>query len=244
VREIVERAREEIDYYHRRLPEFDAAVALSDHIAAGMMVSRGKLIISNHLKIYPENIAPLLHHEIGTHLLTYYNGRCQPLRQLYAGLAGYDELQEGLAVLAEYLCGGLSVARLRTFAGRVIAVSSMASGESFLDTYQELREEFHFSARRSFLTSLRAHRGGGLTKDIIYLRGVRDLLKYLARGHDLEPFYVGKFSLSHLPFIQELRRRGIVRPPSLLPRFWDDVQARDRLETCRGLTVLQLIEHA
>jgi uncharacterized protein (TIGR02421 family) len=244
VREVVDRAREEIDYYHQRLPAFNATVELCDHIAAGMMVSRGKLLVSNHLKLGAENIVALLHHEIGTHLLTYYNGRCQPLRQLYAGLAGYDELQEGLAVLAEYHCGGLSVARLRTFAGRVIAVASMASGRSFLETWQQLCDEFHFSARQSFVTSLRAHRGGGLTKDIIYLRGLRDLLEYLAGGHDLEPLYVGKISLAHLPYVQELRRRGIIQPPALLPRFWDDVKHRQRLEACRGITVLQLIEHA
>lgn len=244
VREVVDRARQEIDYYHRRLPAFNASVELCDHIAAGMMVSRGKLLVSNHLKLGSENVVPLLHHEIGTHLLTYYNGRCQPLRQLYTGLAGYDELQEGLAVLAEYLGGRLSVARIRTFAGRVIAVATMASGKSFLETYQQLCDEFHFSARQSFVTSLRAHRGGGLTKDIIYLRGLRDLLKYLEGGHDLEPLYVGKISLTHLPYVQELRRRGIIQPPSVLPRFWDDVKLRERLESCRGITVLQLCEQA
>jgi uncharacterized protein (TIGR02421 family) len=241
---VVDRAREEIDYYRQRLPAFTASVELSDRIAAGMMVSRGKLLVSTTLKLAPESIAPLLHHEIGTHLLTYYNGRCQPLKQLSTGLAGYDELQEGLAVIAEHLGGGLSVSRIRTFAGRVIAVASMASGKSFMETYQQLHEEFHFSARQSFVTTLRAHRGGGLTKDLIYLRGLRDLLRYLEGGHDLEPLYVGKISLVHLPFVQELRLRGIIRPPSLLPRFWDDGSFRERLDACRGMTVLQLIQDA
>jgi uncharacterized protein (TIGR02421 family) len=244
VQEVIERARQEIGYYHQQLPMFAASVELCNSIAAGMMVSRGTLLISNQLKLVPESIGPLLHHEIGTHLLTYYNGRCQPLRQLSTGLAGYDELQEGLAVLAEYLGGGLSIARLRTFAGRVVAVAATASGRSYLETYQQLHDEFHFSARQSFVTALRAHRGGGLTKDIIYLRGLRDLLQYLGGGHDLEPLYVGKISLAHLPFVQELRRRGIIQAPSLLPRFWDDISVRQRLESCRGKTVLQLIEQA
>ena len=60
-----------------------------------------------------------LQHEVGTHLVTYYNGLEQPLRLLHVGLAGYDETQEGLAVLAEYLVGGLSRSRLRTLAERV-----------------------------------------------------------------------------------------------------------------------------
>ena len=36
------------------------------------------------------------------------HGRSQPFQQLYVGLAGYEALQEGLAVLSEYLVGGLS----------------------------------------------------------------------------------------------------------------------------------------
>ncbi len=37
------------------------------------------------------------------------------------GLAGYEETQEGLAVLAEFLVGGLSPHRLRQLAVRVVA---------------------------------------------------------------------------------------------------------------------------
>ena len=49
------------------------------------------------------------------------------------------------------------------------------------------------------MTALRVYRGGGLTKDAIYLRGLRDLLAYLSAGHDLEPLYVGKIALEHVP---------------------------------------------
>jgi uncharacterized protein (TIGR02421 family) len=241
-REFIDLARDEIDFYHQKMPEFSASVELCDNIAAGIMVSRGKLLVSSSLTIRPDRVEPLLHHEIGTHLLTYFNGRCQPFRQLYAGLAAYEELQEGLAVLAEYLCGGLSASRLRILAGRVMAVASVAKGNTFLETFGQLRDEFGFRERQSYVTAMRAHRGGGLTKDIIYLRGLRDLLKYLAGGHDLEPLYVGRFGLAHLPYIQELRRRGIIRPPKLLPRFWNDSKLRERLEACRGRTVLELLE--
>lgn len=241
-REFIDLARDEIDFYHQQMPEFSASVELCDNIAAGIMVSRGKLLVSSALRLRPERVEPLLHHEIGTHLVTYFNGRCQPFRQLYAGLAGYEELQEGLAVLGEYLCGGLSVARLRILAGRVMAVASVAAGETFLATFRQLCDEFGFRARQAYVTAMRAHRGGGLTKDIIYLRGLRDLLGYLAGGHDLEPLYVGKIGLPHLPYIQELRRRSIIRPPKLLPRFWNDPKLRERLEACRGRTVLELLE--
>lgn len=235
-------AREHIDYYHQKLPDFQASVQVCDTIASALMVAQDRLFISERSAIRPQRLEPLLHHEVGTHLLTYFNGRQQPLRQLYAGFPGYEALQEGLAVLAEYLVGGLSVGRTRTLAGRVLAVRSMLRGGSFLDTFGLLHDEHHFGPRSAFMTALRVHRGGGLAKDAIYLRGLRDLLAYLRAGHDLEPLYVGKISLEHAPLVQELRRRGVVQPPALLPRFWDDGLHRTRLARCRELSLVELLE--
>lgn len=238
-----ELARKEIDRYHQRMSEFAATVEISAAIASGVMVSQDRLLISPDASIAECRVEALLHHEIGTHLLTYFNGRCQPLRQLYAGLSGYEELQEGLAVLAEYLVGGLTRTRLRTLAGRVLAVHWMVTGQKFAAVFRRLCEA-GFTHRQSFTTTLRVFRGGGLTKDLIYLRGLRDLLDYLAAGHDIEPLYVGKIGLPHVPYIQELRRRGFITAPRILPRFWDDTSARDRLEACRGKSVLGLLENA
>ncbi len=242
--DVLRQAREEIDYYHHRLSEFNGSVEVSEEIASGFLVSQDRLIVSSALQVSKRRVMPLLHHEIGTHLLTYFNGRCQPLRQLYAGLDGYEGLQEGLAVMAEYLTGGLTRNRLRTLAARVIAADSMIRGATFIDTFQRLHEQHHFSARRSFVTTLRVFRGGGLTKDIIYLRGLYELLEYLAAGHELEPLYVGKIAMHHLPAIQELRRRGIVHAPGVLPRFWKDTKVKERLESCRQLSVNDLLEHS
>lgn len=236
-------ARDEIDQYHQRMSEFTATVEVSAAIASGVMVSQDRLLISPDASIAECRVEALLHHEIGTHLLTYFNGRCQPLRQLYAGLSGYEELQEGLAVLAEYLVGGLTRTRLRTLASRVLAVHWMITGQKFAAVFTRLCDA-GFTQRQSFTTTLRVFRGGGLTKDLIYLRGLRDLLDYLAAGHDIEPLYVGKIGLPHVPYIQELRRRGIITAPRILPRFWDDTSARDRLEACRGKSVLGLLENA
>jgi uncharacterized protein (TIGR02421 family) len=235
-------AREQIDYYHQKLPDFQASVQVCDTIASALMVAQDRLFVSERSAIRPQRLEPLLHHEVGTHLLTYFNGRQQPLRQLYAGFPGYEALQEGLAVLAEYLVGGLSVGRTRTLAGRVLAVRSMLRGGSFLETFALLHDEHCFGPRSAFMTALRVHRGGGLAKDAIYLRGLRDLIVYLHAGHDLEPLYVGKISLEQVPLVQELRRRGVVQPPALLPRFWDDGLHRTRLARCRELSLVELLE--
>ncbi len=244
VREIVTGAKQEIDRYRERMSEFDAGVVVSDGIAAGLMVARDRLYVSEAARLRQERLEPLLHHEIGTHLLTYFNGCRQPFGLMAAGLAGYEPLQEGLAVLAEYLVGGLSAARLRNLAGRVLAVRAMADGASFVDTFHHLHAGRGFSARAAFTTVLRVYRGGGLTKDAIYLRGLQELLGYLHGDHDVEPLYVGKIGLHHVPYVRELRRRGVLRPPAVLPRFWDDPRLRDRLEACRRCGVLDLLETA
>jgi len=241
---VADAARREIEHYRIAMPDFDAAVEVRDDVAAGLMVVQDRLHISGTLILRRDRVAPLLHHEVGTHLLTYFNGRRQPFGLLSAGLAGYDPLQEGLAVLAEYLAGGLTATRLRTLAGRVLAVRARTDGVSFAEAFRLLRDGYGFPARSAFTTVLRAYRGGGLTKDAIYLRGFRDLLEYLRCGHDVEPLYVGKIGLHHVPYVRELRRRGVLGPPGALPRLWEDPDLRERLDACRRSGVLELAETA
>ncbi len=237
------RAEKEFEYYRAQSSDFAASTEVSSK-AAGIMVSRGKLLINKNLKTAPERVEPLLHHEIGTHLLTYYNGRAQPFRQLYSGLAGYDELQEGLAVLAEYLVGGLSRPRIRQLAARVVASRHLVDGASFVETFRELDHNHDFSQRTAFTITMRVYRGGGLTKDAVYLRGLRTILRYLGKGGDIDPLLVGKFAAEHVPIIKELQFRKVLRPPPLRPRYLDDPQAVQRLQKVRaGMTVVDLVKH-
>ena len=90
---------------------------------------------------------------------------------------------------------------------------------------------------------MRVFRGGGLTKDAVYLRGLIQVLDYLAQGGKLQPLLVGKIALSHVPIIQELQWRQVLKPAPLRPRFLDLPGAGERLAQVRaGLTILELIE--
>lgn len=162
----------ELEHYHKAWDEFDASVRINDDVLAGLMVSRGCLLVSAHSRIHSSRADALIQHEVGTHLLTYFNGKAQPLTQLRTGLAGYDEFQEGLAVVAEFLVGGLSPSRLRTLAARVIGADMVAKGATFIELYR-LMCRYGFSRRPAFNLTLRLLRGGGLTKDLVYLRGLR-----------------------------------------------------------------------
>jgi uncharacterized protein (TIGR02421 family) len=237
-----ERAREEIRKLKMRYSGLSSRVEIRRDIT-GLMVSRGNLLVSAGSRIPPSRVEALIQHEVGTHVLTYHNGRAQPLRHLYTGLAGYDALQEGLAVLAEYLVGGLSRPRLRLLAGRVVAVAGMVEGATFVETFRELSDTHGFARRTAFTVAVRTYRGGGLTKDAVYLRGLLEIMRYLRRGGELEPLFVGKIATQHIPLIRELRWRGVLEPPPLMPSYMNRPDTLRRLERLRSdASVLDLIK--
>ncbi len=229
---IVAAAKAQFRHYRELCPDFPSEVEISDNITAGLMVSKGKLLVTEDLRLRRDRLDALLHHEVGTHMLTFHNGGHQPLRQLQHGLAHYDELQEGLGVLAEYLAGNLSAGRLRILAARVIAVRMLTDGANFADVYHTLHSQHGFGGRAAFVIATRVFRGGGLTKDVVYLRGLRDLIRYLREGHDFEHLFIGKFSLSELPALRRLRAERHLVGPALLPSYLHNASAQQRLDDC------------
>ena len=77
---------------------------------------------------------------------------------------------------------------------------------------------------------MRIYRGGGLTKDAVYLRGLLQILKYLREGGELEPLFVGKIASAHLPLLAELSLRQIIKPPALRPRYLENPKALKKIE--------------
>jgi len=229
-------AEAEFDIYRQTCPEFKARTQVTSEVS-GLIVSRGKLMINSDLSLPPSRVEALMAHEVGTHLLTYYNGRMQPFQQLYSGLAGYEELQEGLAVLSEYLVGGLNRSRMRQLAARVVAVRMLTDGASFVDTFRTLDRDYKFSQRTAYNITMRVYRGGGLTKDAVYLRGLVAILRYVQNGGDLKPLLVGKMAVEHIPIIKELQYRKVLKPAPIMPRYLQDEVAIRRLNELRGANV-------
>ena len=240
-KEFASRAQEEIAFLREQHPELSARVELRSDVA-GLMVSHGNLLVSTRSRIPASRVEALIQHEVGTHILTYHNGRAQKLRQLSVGLASHEALQEGLAVLAEYLVGGLSRPRMRLLAARVVAARTMLEGASFVDTFRELDHRYDFSRESAFTVTMRIYRSGGLTKDAVYLRGLKQILEYVGRGGAPEPLFVGKIAAKHIPIIQELQWRKVLREPPLAPGYLRDPAALARLERLRqGITVTELV---
>ena len=238
--ELAGMANVELDHYRRVFPELTTVVHVSE-LVAGVMVENGDLFISTETSISADRVEQLLHQEIGVHVLTYVNGSVQPIRMLSLGLDGYEETQEALGVLGEYLGGGLRPKRLRAFALRVMAAQSVSHGDSFAETYRLLMS-LRAGRNRAFNTTMRAHRSGGMTKDALYLGGIVRLLTFIREGGDLDSLLVGKISLVDEPLINDLLDRKVLVDPPLRPRFLDTDETPEQLARIQdGAGVLELV---
>ena len=220
-------AQAELDRYRAFAPDLESHVEVREG-STGVMVSNGDVLIAPTCRVPVGRIEALLHHEVGTHVVTHVNGAHQPLHVLASGLAGHDETQEGLAVLAEHLVGGLTPARLRQLAARVVAVHLMVEGVPFADVHATLVRD-GIPHTQAFTTTVRVFRSGGLTKDAGYLRGLLELVDHLAHGGDLDVLLLGKMPLTAVPVLADLYERGALDAPLLRPRYLDDTEAKQRL---------------
>ena len=89
---------------------------------------------------------------------------------------------------------------------------------------------------------MRVYRGGGYTKDVVYLRGLMNLLSFLGDDGDLEMLFLGKISFDRLAFVDELQWRKVLVPAALRPRYLDRPDVKKRLSEIRkGFSVLELL---
>jgi len=238
--EFVRRIESELDHYRSVDPDVALHVELREDLP-GVMVSKGDVLVGTSARVAARRVDALLQHEIGTHVVTHVNGSRQQLRMLAAGLAGYEETQEGLAVVAEQLVGALTPNRLRQLAARVVAAHRMIAGETFGMVHAALTSA-GLSAGSAFTTTMRVFRAGGLTKDAVYLRGLKGVLSHLGAAGDLDVLLVGKLPLVEVPLIADLLARGALSPPLLRPRYLTLAATAERLEQLRqGTRVIDLL---
>ena len=135
-----------------------------------------------------------------------------------------------VAILCEYLSGHLTVRRLHTLAIRVMAVSAMLKGKSFGQTCRYPEDDCGVAKDAAFTVTARIYRGGGFTRDHVYLNGLRDIIQ-VYKHHDISGLIVGKGSLESLPVTTDLLARGIIdQPRKAPPALALDVQQNPVLE--------------
>lgn len=195
--------------------DFSYHIDYSDKISAiAMVLNNIKTLVLNTNHTYSDNeISVLTNHEIGVHMVTTMNGLLHPLKIFSHGFPNNEETQEGLAVFSEYMSDNLTVTRLKELAYRVIAVDSLAKGYPFSRTFRLLHNTYDLDRENAFYITLRAHRGGGFTKDYLYLSGLKKIYDYYHSGKDLSLLLTGKVSLEYADEIQSLIDKGYAVTP-------------------------------
>ncbi len=194
---------------------FQAKTELSNMVISKVMVlnSKQSILIQPNAHFRKKELLALVEHEIGVHMLTSKNARKQELKILQAGLPLNTLTQEGLAILAEYLSGNLSLTRLKKLALRVLMVDRMVNGVDFVTCFQELHRDYELDANEAFNLLTRIFRGGGFTKDFLYLAGFVQVLRFWEEQHDLGPLLTGKTALAYYPTLVEMLERELITPP-------------------------------
>lgn len=212
-------AQDAIAAFHEAAKDYDIPCKIvgTQKLIARAMVSGRTIKINLNSLFSQKDLNALIHHEMGVHLVTSVNADQQPLKVLKLGLPGNTHTQEGLAILCEHLSGSFPLHRLKILALRVLAVDFMVRGESFSDTYNHLKFTYNLCKDEAFTVTARAFRGGGFTKDYLYLKGLRDALVYY-RQEDLSSLFVGKTGFEFKPLLDELITRDILRKPVFMPK--------------------------
>lgn len=195
---------------------FTYQVQEAKHIPSDALVINSKrlLLLKSGARFTPTRLNALLNHEIGVHMVTTMNAQVQPLKFLSLGLPRNTYTQEGLAIMSEMLSGCLSITRLKELALRVLAVHYMVKGDDFKTTFLRLRDEHKVNDEKLFYLVTRVYRGGGFTKDYLYLKGFRKVLDMQANGVKLDNLFLGKTTHTHLTILNELVDRKILNRPT------------------------------
>lgn len=191
--------------------DFDFNIKKSTHISAAAMVLNASetLVLKKNHQFSENDLMVLANHEIGVHLVTTFNGKSQPLKIFSNGFVNNTETQEGLAVFSEYMSGCLTLKRMKELAYRVISADSLIKGYDFKGTFDLLYSQYKLDKQTAWQITLRVHRGGGFTKDYLYLTGLKKIYDHYHQGADLNPLLTGKVTLEDKSAIARLQQLGL-----------------------------------
>lgn len=205
------------DYFRSKAKEWhlDCKIETSSKVVAKAMVNSAKklLLINKDARFNKSELEAFAYHELGIHMLTTINSKQQPLKVFSLGLVGNTLTQEGLAIFSEYCSGHLTLGRLKILALRVVAVNLMLEHNSFVKTFHSLVHEYGMEEASAFTMTTRVYRGGGFTKDYLYLRGFTEIMKLSLEGAPLENLLVGKTGLLDFGVTSEMIERGMLKKP-------------------------------
>ncbi len=213
--------------------DFDFNIKKSTHISASAMVLNASetLVLKRNYKFSENELKVLANHEIGVHMVTTFNGKSQPLKVFSNGFVNNTETQEGLAVLSEYMSGSLTLKRMKELAYRVIAADSLIKGYDFKGTFDLLYSQYKLDREAAWQITLRVHRGGGFTKDYLYLTGLKKVYDYYHSEQDMNLLLTGKVTLENKDSILRLQELGLAnRSKHVTDSFAQNLNTNKKLD--------------
>ena len=187
----------------------DFKIRQTNSITAAAMALNTVLLVKKNRKFSDHDLKILSNHEIGVNMLTTINGMNQPLSIFFHGFSNNHLTQAGLAVFSEYMSDSLTLKRMKEFAYRVLAADSLIKGYSFSDTFDLLYSQYKLDKETAWFITLRAHRGGGFTRDYQYLSGLKKVYDYYSEGKDMGKLLTGKVAIEEVVLIQKLQELGL-----------------------------------
>lgn len=208
--EVVDKFRNALEAYG-----LESRIEISNRIISQAMVlnSQKTIKLRQDANFTEKQVNALIEHEIGVHMVTTENSSNQQLKIFNIGLPVNTETQEGLAILSEILSGNITLDRLKKLALRVLVVDMMCTGASFNEVFKFLHYDHKVGRDEAFTITTRVFRGGGFTKDFLYLSGLVKIMRFWREGNDLTPLLVGKTSLEYYDLISEMIEREMVDKP-------------------------------
>lgn len=195
--------------------DFECKIKLSDKLAAKAMVvnSEKTLYLKKGGFFTEKEIFSLVHHEIGVHMVTTMNADVQPIKLFSMGMPVNTKTQEGLAIMSEYYSNNLTVKRLKELSLRVVGIESMIKDHDFNTTVNLFTDEYGMGIEPAFYLTTRIFRGGGFTKDYLYLSGLKEVSTLMKEYEGYEDLMIGKTHHAYLDLINEMIDRKLILAP-------------------------------
>ena len=201
----------------------DCKIELSNRVISQVMVLNSKktILIRPDAQFTKKEADALIEHEIGVHMVTTQNSSNEKLKIFNIGLPVNTMTQEGLAILSEYLSGNITLKRLKKIALRVVITDMMCNGADFIECFKYLVNQQQVSINDAYTIVTRIFRGGGFTKDYLYLVGFEKILKLWKSDVSLSPLLVGKTSLDFYNTIDEMIEREMIAKPKHITKSFE-----------------------
>jgi hypothetical protein len=156
--------------------------------SAAAAVGEGFIAVRPGLWHSRASVTRIVVHEVEGHVRPRVAAQREPLALFRVGSAKSSDDEEGRALLLEGRAGVLEGERRRELARRHLAARAVRSGASFQDTVSELLGLGQDIAS-AVEAACRAHRGGGLAREYVYLVA----LARVSRAFEAEPELEGYF---------------------------------------------------